>query len=70
MTITFHTDDYQAAHGHLPRGKGSWAFYLGGAGRWLADPVFAPAHMTYTQAKAWVSRMARAEGLTEVVVGS
>lgn len=68
--ITVSTDNYEFVHGRAPRGVGSWAFYLGGAGRWLAEPVFAPGMMSYGQAKAWAVREARAQGLTEVVVGS
>lgn len=70
MAIEVSTEQYQWAHRDTPRGRGSWGFYMGGSGRWLADPVFAPSQMLYSAAKKWAMQQARAQGFTQIVVAS
>lgn len=53
----FETTDYKLAHGHAPRGRGSWAFapadHYPGV---IPDDGIAWAYGTYTEAKAEVVR--------------
>lgn len=70
MTITVYTEEYEAAHGTKPKGRGNWAFYLGGDGRRLADAQYAPYNLTFSEAKRWASNMARQHGFTHIIVAS
>lgn len=45
--ITFDTTQYEASHGHPPRGRGSWAFEIPGVGTW-----WAPGSTGYVHARA------------------
>lgn len=70
MTVTVYTEQYEADHGSKPKGRGNWAFYLGGDGRWLADAQYAPYSLLYSEAKQWAVREARRQGFTSVIVAS
>jgi len=70
MAIEVSTTDYEFKHRDTPRGRGSWGFYMGVNGRWLADPVFAPSVRLYSDAKKWALKQARAHGFTQIVVAS
>lgn len=70
MTITVYTEQYEADHGSKPKGRGNWAFYFGGDGRWLADAQYAAFNLLYSEAKQWAVREARRQGFTSVSVAS
>jgi len=53
-------DTYRYNTGKAPRGKGSWAFDIGGKTTW------APANMLFTNAKQWAKKQAGLKGLTSV----
>lgn len=63
-TPRFSTNAFRFSHGKAPRGTGCWAF------RWNGVDHFAPGTMTYTDAKAWAAKQARADGAYEVEVCS
>ncbi len=55
----FDTGDFELAHGHKPRGKGTWGFrfhYCEGA----TVVFWSPANDYYSEAKACVIRQSRA----------
>lgn len=60
MSIEFHTTDYVASHGHEPRGRGSWAFFMNRKMDVMnkTTSFWTPGGTTYTEAKklarAWV----------------
>ena len=59
MKLEFCTFHYYFSHSCEPRGRGTWAFcprYLKDPDRYLDHSKFAPANMTYTEAKAWASK--------------
>jgi hypothetical protein len=51
--IEFHTVDFEFAHGHKPRGRGSWAFQYTRNAR-VSDAMFAPSNLLYSEAKQWM----------------
>ena len=66
--ITVRTSEYQSSHGKMPRGQGSWAFWMG---RDTSD--IDKAHWfngTYAEAVKQAKRMAQELGYTSITVGS
>lgn len=64
MPVYFWTTTFQFSHGHMPRGRGSWAFdFKTGNG-----PEFAPGCLLYTEAKRWATQRARELGVDRVIV--
>ena len=61
VSIEFNTSNYQMAHGHAPRGRGSWAFGVAGQTRWAKDPVTGATSMTYGEAKKQIASEIRQE---------
>ena len=56
--VNFDTTDFQFAHGHTPRGRGSWAFSY--TRRFaLSQVMWAPSNMLYSDAKKWVAAKAQ-----------
>jgi hypothetical protein len=54
IPVLISTTEYQAAHGHQPRGRGSWAFHMQG----LHD-IFWVHNSTYGEAKKQAIQRAR-----------
>lgn len=69
MNPDFNTTDYQMAHGHNPRGRGSWAFFPTRNAR-VEDAFWTPGSTTYSEAKKMAREWARANGFPVVFVGS
>jgi hypothetical protein len=68
MTVEVRTSEYEFSHGHKPRGRGGWAFYMG---RDTGD--LSKVHWfngTYSEAKRQVQAKARELGFESVTVGS
>lgn len=51
VSIEFNTTSYEMAHGHKPRGRGTWAFFPTREQR-IVDGIWSPS-MTYSEAKRW-----------------
>lgn len=51
-SVMFNDDAYRFAHGHAPRGRGSWAFFTDRAQE--TAPVWAPPQLTFAEAKRWM----------------
>ncbi len=63
------TTDYQFAHGKMPRGTGSWAFFMNC--RYNMDKVwFAPMLTSFAEAKKLAIEEGRRRGATYISVGS
>lgn len=64
MTTRIDTIMYQAAHGKLPRGRGTWLFELDLNG---AKVVWSPGCLyTYADACAWVRKEAKKHGASNI----
>ena len=53
MAIRFETHEFEFAHGRKPRGRGLWAFEIGGETFWAKGSVL------FSQAKLQAAREAR-----------
>lgn len=60
--MEFITDVYEFSHGHLPRGRGSWAFSTDKAGRCI---YWMPSNLTYAEAKKAMRARAKALSAAE-----
>ena len=68
--IEISTETYEEVHGHKPRGKGTWAFFIMSTrGTDFDEPIIKSG--TYSQAKAGAIREARSQvgGFTGLIVG-
>jgi len=63
MTIRFDTGEFRRSHGKEPRGFGMWAFHLQGRPQHWPEMTFPPRSMSLTDAKAWMKREMRTNGL-------
>lgn len=70
MAIYFDTREYERAHGHTPRGRGSWAFFFGGTSKYAEAAWFTPGSTTYGEAKRLARAEAKSRGVEDVIVGS
>lgn len=68
--VAFSTSAYRREHDHEPRGKGSWAFFMGAEDGNAEDPNlwWAPGSLTYTEAKKLATIEATNRGVTYVGV--
>jgi len=67
--IEFCTTNFEAAHGHKPRGVGRWFFdFHRPTGEWCTEE--APATMPFSEAKRWAMKFARENRCDWVSVGS
>ena len=64
--VTIVTTQYVASHGKEPRGRGSWAFQMGG--RRDAEIYWTPGSTTYVLAKSLAKIEARKRGVSTVFV--
>ena len=63
------TTDYLFAHGKQPKGKGTWAFFIGS--RNDMDKIwFSPLYTSYAAAKRMAIDEAKRQGAVYVTVGS
>ena len=72
MSVQVKTTQFQMAHGKMPRGSGSWAFWFGRNGRVDSSNMDA-AHWYYgrwSDAKRQAVQAARLNGFDTVEVGS
>jgi hypothetical protein len=68
MTVEVNTSKFVAAHGTEPKGRGSWAFVQEASHGQEEHVFFAPAWMTFTEARAWVKKQVRANGFQDATV--
>jgi len=62
-SVIFNDSAYRFAHGHTPRGRGSWAFFFDRAQE--TAPVWAPPQMTFPEAKRWMMEWVHAKYAAE-----
>lgn len=62
--IAVHSDKFESVHGHKPRGRADWAFYIAED----VDPWYAPPSISWTEAKRAAVAEARARGCRFVSV--
>jgi len=55
-SVEVSTTKFQTSHGHLPRGKGRWAFLIAGSVEFIRG------NLPFTQAKASARAIAAAKG--------
>lgn len=63
----FSTSNYHFTHGRNPRGRGHWAFDIGGEVVWAMDQN-RNMTLTYSEAKRAVTPIAKAAGITSITV--
>jgi len=66
--ITVRTSEYQFSHGKLPRGQGSWAFWMGRDTSDINKALWF--NGTYAEAVKQAKLAAQAQGCTTITVGS
>jgi len=67
MKIEVKTGEYEFSHGKKPRGKGSWAFYMGKKTDTFDAHFF---YGTYAEAVKQAKAKARELGVETITVGS
>lgn len=68
MMIEFSTREYQFSHGHMPRGRGSWAFFFNNE-QAIEQAFWTPGSTTFGEAKKMARDEARRRfGKSPVVV--
>jgi hypothetical protein len=65
--VQIFTNSYEFAHGHKPRGRGSWAFYFGDD---ASTPWWTPGSLLYSEATKLVRIEAQRRGVTAISVGT
>lgn len=65
-SIRVDTSAYYFAHGHEPRGRGSWAFYFNPQ----EEPWWAPGSLLYSKARQLALREAQKRGLYSFTVAT
>lgn len=68
-TIYIDTTGYIFAHGHAPRGKGVWAFYMGNRND-INKLYCTPGSRTFGEARRLAQNEARKQGADYVSVGA
>lgn len=59
------TGKYQASHGKMPRGRGTWIFALGNSDD---SECWYPVNASYSEAKQRAVREAKSRGVSKVTV--
>jgi len=68
MTVTVNTREYVNNHGKMPRGFGSWAFWIGDDTSDIKKALWF--YCSYREAKKEAVAMAKKFGYTTITVGS
>lgn len=68
-SISIDSTDYIVAHGHQPKGRGVWAFFIGCRND-ISKLFFTPRSTSYTEARKLAVQEARRMGVDYISVGA